>query len=153
MLNRICLPALACGLVVSLAGRAGESKAVEDASEMKVRLRLNAIESAKLQEHYERLVKRELELEDGVRACRKSGDGRLPEYLQALQEAQGDLEKTKKKLVALESERDKVLRRLATKNRQVASPEPARQADRILEKILERLDSIEKRLQKLERAK
>jgi hypothetical protein len=140
-------------VVVSLAGAAGETKAPEDVPEMKVRLRLNAIETAKLQEHYQGLVQRELELQDSVRACRKSGDGRLPEYLEALQETQGDLEKTRKKLVALESEREKVLRRLAAQSGPGASPEPPPKADRILEKILERLGGIEKRLQRLERPK
>jgi len=156
MATWVCLPTFVPALlVVSLVGAPApdEKKAPEDLSEMKVRLRLNAIETAQFLEHFGALVKRELGLQDSVRACMKSGDPRLPQYQQALQEAQDDLAKTKKRLTTLESERAKLVERLGTKNTGDVPLESIERANRTLDKILERLSSIEKRLEKLERRK
>jgi hypothetical protein len=89
-----------------------------------------------------------------LRALRvKSGDPRLPQYQQALQEAQDDLKTTKKKLVQLESERAKLATRLESKIGEGAGLESEKRTHQLLEKILDRLSSIEKRLEKLERQK
>jgi hypothetical protein len=154
MLSRIGLSAFACAWVLfSPASRADERQANEDPSVSRVRLRLNAIETSVLLEHYERLVKRELGLQENVRACARSGDNRLAEYQQALQEAQGDLDATRKKLVALETEKRELIARLRKQGISVTVPEPTDGGHRTLEKILERLKKIEKRLEKLDRPK
>src|SRR5262249_3563361 len=98
-----------------LARSAPLPQAPPDVAEVTVLLRLNAIETTKLLEHYSALVKRELSLRDGVRACLKSGDDRLAEYQQALQEAQDDLASTKKRLLTLETEKVKLNERLGRK--------------------------------------
>jgi hypothetical protein len=154
MLARTWLPALACALLVaSGAEPADEKKAPEGPAEMAVRLKLNAIETSKLLEHYETLVKRELGLQDNVRACIKSGDNRVPQYQQALQEAQDDLDATRKKLVALEVEKRKLTAQLGRKDLPDHATEPLARANQALAKILERLTDIEKRLEKIERQK
>jgi len=53
-------------------------------------------------------VKRELSLQDSVRACARSGDERLLNYVQALQQTRDDLANTRKRLIALESEKAKL---------------------------------------------
>lgn len=151
MLSRICLPAGVCVLLAfPFVGAADETKAPEDLPEVTIRLQLNALESAKLAAHYEMLVERELNLQGSIRACIKSGDQRLPQYQQALQEAQGDLETTKKKMIALESERVKLRKRLGEKNAADAALDQTENMSRKLDKILERLDRLEKRLEKIE---
>ena len=118
---------------------------------MAIRLKLNAIESSTLLEHYETIAKRELGLHDSVRACLKSGDNRLPQYQQALQESQDDLDTTKKKLVALEAEKKKLITQLGAKDLLTALIERVERTDRNLIKIVDRLNALEKRLEKLER--
>lgn len=130
-----------------------EIKEPPDRSELKVELRLNDAQTTHLMEHYEMLVKRESNLQGSVRACVKSGDPRLAEYQQALQEAQDDLKATKKKLVQLESDRAKLVKRLKTKTGGGAGLESSERTHQLLEKILDRLSAIEKRLEKLERQK
>ena len=153
MLARVCIAAFACALLSSpyFFGSAGEKKQAEDLSELKVRLRLNAIESSRLMDHYAALFARELGLQDSVRACIKSGDDRLPQYQQALNQARADLEQTKKKLSALESEKTKLIERLGAKNAAEATLDRLESVNRVLDRILERLGSLEKRLEKLER--
>jgi hypothetical protein len=112
MSPRLCLPAFAGALfLLPLAGHGEEKPAPEAPAEARVRLRLNAIETATLLGRYESLLKRELGLHENVRACVKSGDNRLPEYQQVLQEVQDDLEQTKKRLTTLEAERAKLTER------------------------------------------
>jgi hypothetical protein len=150
----VCLPiALAALLAGTLPGTPApqDAKAPADPSEMRVRLRLNAAEAAQLLQHYEGLVKRELGLQESVRACTKSGDARLPQYQQALQEVQDDVKTTKERLVRLESEREKLVERLGPKSREEVALELVERTSHTLEKILERLSGIEKRLEKLER--
>jgi hypothetical protein len=109
MFTRIWLSIFACALLVfSFARSAGEKQAPPAVSELAVRYRLNAIETSTLLENYQSLVKRELALQGSVRACTKSGDERLPQYVQALQEARADLVMTKQRLIALESEKAKL---------------------------------------------
>ena len=136
-------------LMLSFAPAADVKQPVDDLSEVRVCLRLNAIETAILTAHYEALVKRELGLQDAVRACVRSGDERLEQYQQSLQEARADLEHARKKLVALEFEKDKLIKRLGPQNHGPAAPD----LHRTLEKLLERLGSIDKLLEKIERQK
>jgi hypothetical protein len=151
MVTRLSLPALACALLLaSGADSADETKTPKPSPEATVRLKLNEIETSKLLDHYGTLVKRELGLRDNVRACIKSNDKRLPEYQKALQDAQDDLDSTKKKLVALERERKKLATPLGKKEQRDAPAEQLEKANRTLSKILERLGSIEKRLEKME---
>jgi hypothetical protein len=130
---------------------AGEKKLEVDVAEMKVRLRLNAIESSLLTEHYGYLFKREIELRDSVRAGLKSGDERLPDYQRALADTQSDLAQTKKKLITLEAETAKFIERLGPKHVAAEPTEHTARLSRILEQLLDRLIAVEKRLQKLER--
>jgi hypothetical protein len=152
MLSRICLLTGVCVLLAfPFVGAADETKAPDDLPEVTVRLQLIAIESAKLATHYGILVERELNLQGSVRAAIKSGDQRLPEFQQGLQEAQGDLETTRKKMIALESERLTLRKRLGEKNSGNTAIDQTENMSRKLDKILERLDRIEKRLEKMEK--
>jgi chromosome segregation ATPase len=157
MFNRACVVTFGCLLLVFSFSGHGRDKApsgkeqkrgAEDPSEMTVRFRLNGIEAATYYEEYRQAVKRERGLQENVRACIQSGDNRLPEYKQALQNTQDDLAKLKKKLAALESEKTKLVRALGKKRADELSLEAK---DRTLDKILERLTAIDKRLEKIER--
>lgn len=144
--------ALVCAyLATASPGVGGEKKPADDLVEKKVRLRVNAIETAVITEQVEMLIKREFNLRGSVRACIASGDERLPQYQKALADAQTDLEQNKKKLVELESERAKLIERLGPKVAAEEAHEHAAKMTRLLEQILDRLISIEKRLQRLER--
>ena len=68
----------------AFAGPAADEKALKETLEQKVRVKLLAIEIDQLTAHFEGLVKRELGLQEAIRACTKSGDNRLPEYQEAL---------------------------------------------------------------------
>ncbi len=125
--------------------------AAPDPAEATVQLRLNAIETSELLEHYRTLVRRELSLHDNVRACLKSGDDRLPQYQQALQETQDDLAATKKRLIALEAERTKQSERLGRKALGAPAAESSDRSLRLLAELLERLGRIEKQLEKLDK--
>lgn len=154
MLTRIFLLTLACiVLVASVSDSADEKNVPEDSSEARVLLRLNTVKTSKLLERYETLVKRELDLQDSVRSCIKSGDNRLQQYQQALREAQDDLDWTKKKLLELETEKTALTARLGKKDLPGAVPEALEKVYHALEKMLERLNRIEKRLEKMERQK
>jgi hypothetical protein len=151
MFARACLPGFACVLLALSFTPAGDDKdVVDEVAEIRVSLRLNAIQTSKVLDLYEQLAKRELELQDSIRAVAKTGDGRPQQLEQALAVVQADVSVTKKKLVALETERAKLTQRL---KKLTAADETAAQAEttnRLLEKILERLGSIEKRLVKME---
>jgi hypothetical protein len=125
-----------------------EKQAMETKPEATVRLKLNGIETATLLVRYEKLLQRELEVEENVKACNKVGDLRLREYEDALKDAQEGLEATKKKLLDLELERSRLMERLGKKESGDASAEQIDKMNRTLEKILERLISIEKQLEK-----
>src|SRR5262249_8810321 len=102
---------------------------------------------------YGALFERELSLQDSVRACIKSGDERLQQYQQALDETRADLEQTRKKLAALETEKGKLIDRLGPKNIDAPAPEQFEKLNRTLEKLLDRLGNLDKRVEKLERQK
>jgi len=125
-----------------------EKESLETKSRATVRLKLNVIETGKLLERYEKLLQREMDLQENVKACNKSGDPRLPQYQDALKDAQEALEPTKKKLFDLDMEKAKLMERLGKKDSGDASPEQIDKMNRTLEKILERLTGIEKRLEK-----
>jgi hypothetical protein len=152
--NRLLLITLVFAFVLpAFAGPAAEEKAVKEASTQKVRLRLLAIETSQLTAHYEGLVKRELELHDAVRSCMKSGDERSHEYEQALLQTKKDLEETKDRLVALEFEKFKLTDGQAKKALEDAAVESTEKLNRTLDAILQRLDKIDKRLEKMEAQK
>jgi hypothetical protein len=152
MFAKVCIPGFACVLLVSVFGPAADDKdAPEEVHEIRVSLRLNAIQTAKVLDQYEKLAQREIQLPDGIRAAARSGDTRLPELQQALAEVQADILTAKKKLIELESEKAKLVKRLKKINVADETPAPAETANRLLEKILDRLVSIEKRLEKIER--
>jgi hypothetical protein len=132
----------------ALGAPADEKQLLETKSQATVRLKLNGIETAKLLERYEKFLQREMDLQENVKACNKSGDPRLPQYEDALKDAQEALEPTKKKLFDLEMEKAKLVERLGKKESGDASAEQIDKMNRILEKILERLSSIEKRLER-----
>src|SRR4051812_34499806 len=73
----------ACGML-SFAQPGGEKDTKEEIAEMKVRLRLIVIETAKLTEHFTTLVGREITLKENVKAAINAADARLPDYEQAL---------------------------------------------------------------------
>jgi hypothetical protein len=60
------------------------------------------------------------------------------------------MQQTKKKLITLEAERGNLVERLGTKNSAVTPLEQFEKVTRVLERILDRLDAMEKRLQKLQ---
>jgi hypothetical protein len=105
-LDRCFLPTLALLFVLlPLAGHADEKQAPDDLIRRRLDLKLNAIEASKLLGRYAALVQRELDLQGSVNACITSGDCRLREYLQALQNARLDLDATKERLLTLEVEK------------------------------------------------
>lgn len=154
MARRVALTAVVTILIACALPAApvpDEKKHPEEAAEAEVRLRLIGIESAQLLDQYGVVYKRELNLQDSVRACARTGDPRLAEYQQVLKDAQADLEKVKKGLVSLELERAKLLDRLGRKAAPEGAAEPLERANRTLEKILDRLGGLDKRLEKIER--
>jgi hypothetical protein len=149
MFTTSCLLAVVFAAVPpSLGAPALEKEVLETKAQATVRLRLNVVETVMLLERYEKLLQREIDLQESVKACNKSGDPRLPEYEDALKDAQEALEATKKKLFDLEMEKVKLMERLGKKESGDVSPEQIDKINRTLEKILERLTSIEKRLEK-----
>src|SRR5712691_7597730 len=120
----------------SLGAPADEKQLLEIKSRATVRLKLNGIETAKLLARYEKLLQREMDLQENVDACNKSGDPRLPQYEDALKDAQEALETTKKKLLDLEVEKAKLIERLGKKESSDASPEQIDKMNRTLERIL-----------------
>jgi hypothetical protein len=147
-------PCFACLLLTLSSGPAGDDKDTPDGvSEIRVSLRLNAIQASKALDLYERLAKRELELPDSIRAAAQTGDGRLPQYQQALTEVQADVAVIKKKLVALETERAKLTKRLKKLNTAEETAGLPETTNCLLERILERLGRIEKRMEKMERGR
>ena len=142
-------------VAVSTGYGADEREPFDLLSEIRVRLRLNSIETSKLNEHYEKLVLRELSLQDNVRACAKHDDEkmpRLPQYQEALHDTQLELDMTRKRLVRLETERDKLLAQMKAKFGD-PRPESAPETTQTLNKILKRLEAIEKQMQSPDRRK
>jgi hypothetical protein len=138
-------------LATSFSGSAGEKKPVESVPEMKVRVRLINIETAILMDDYAIHLKREIDLRDSVRASKRNGDERLPDYQKALDDTRSDLDQTRKRLLTLETDKAALIERLGPK---YVVEEPSEQSIRIqraLEQILDRLTTLERRLQKLER--
>src|SRR5713226_4956588 len=100
-----CLAVLFAAVAPSL----GAPASLEVTSQASVRLKLNAIETAKNFERYAKLIQREMDLHNSVNACVKGADIRMQEYRDALTQAQEDLETTKTKLVDLEVEKAKLI--------------------------------------------
>lgn len=138
--------------IATLVGIAGDAGLNNSIAEMKVQLRLNAIESSKLADHYASLLTRQLSLQDSVRACMRVGDERLPNYQQALNDVRDDLEKTKKRLMTLETANEKLVDRIGKKNLGDGSIDQLDKINRNLEKIVDRLETIERRLNKMDNA-
>jgi hypothetical protein len=134
----------------AFAAPAADEKAIKETAAQKVRLKLLAIEIAQLTSHYEGLVKRELELQEAIRACTKSGDNRLHEYEEARKQAYEDLEVTTERLNRLEVEKTKLTEASPRKTSEEAALDSTDKLSRTLEAILQRLDKIEKRLEKME---
>jgi hypothetical protein len=151
MLTCFGLPVLMCASLMPGYGPSGDAKELaEQIAEVKITLRLNAIQTTKLLGQYERLFQREMDLQNSVRSIDPM-DTRLPQYQRSLQDTQADLVAVKKKLIAVEVENVKLAKRLPRQDQAEETLKPAERADRVLEKILERLESIEKRLEKIER--
>jgi hypothetical protein len=149
MVTSIRLAALVLALLLVPQARSAPLRiAAPDPAEATVRLRLNALETSELLGRYRTLVRRELSLQDSVRACLKSGEDRLHEYQQALQETQDDLANTKKRLVTLETEKTRLNERLGRKAVSAPAVESSDRSLRILKELLERLDRIEKQMEK-----
>jgi hypothetical protein len=140
--------ACAC-LAFSLAGghaQQGDKQAPKGDPESAVRLRLSAVELAVLQTHYETLLKREL---SGKENARQFTGVRAKENEAALKELRGDLETIRRRMVELETERQKLLLTLG-KAPETASPQDK---DRTIRMLLDRLNVLEKRVEKLEKQK
>src|SRR5688572_10414989 len=111
MFECICLPTLACAMVLSSSVDRAVEKQTDEAAQGRVQLMLHDIQIAQFLKRYELLVQRELSIQETVRASRTAGDQRLPQYDQALQETREDLDQVRKRLVALESEKSKLSER------------------------------------------
>ena len=132
---------------------ADPKQTLEETAKTTVRLKLNAIEIANLLERYEKLLQREADLTGSVRATVKSGDERQPHYQDALKETQDDLERIKRRLIELEMEKAKLAQPRPQKEIVERRDDSFDRTNRLLEQILERLISIEKRLDRSEREK
>jgi hypothetical protein len=151
MFATTCFSAILYASLAFTSGPSGNAKeTAESVHEVRVSLQLNAILISSLLERYEKYAKQEMNIELDIRAA-KAMEARLPEWKQHLEDTRAELATIKKKLVALETEKAKLTKRLKQLN---APDETAAQSEtthRLLEKILERLGSIEKRLEKMER--
>ncbi|MBI2803488.1 MAG: hypothetical protein HYX68_00710 [Planctomycetes bacterium] len=149
----VFIAALVCVFfsVAPICESGGEKDGTVGVVESKVRLRLNVIERSKLTERYGLLFDRELNLQDSVQACLKSGDERLPLYQQALQAVQTDQKKIKKRLTVLEAENTQLMKRIGKKNATEISFEELETLNRAIVRVLDRLQKVEKRLDKLEK--
>jgi hypothetical protein len=134
----------------SVAPALGAPASLEATSQATVRWKLNRIETAKNLERYENLLQREMILRDDVMAYNKSGG--YPGLLQAceerLEQVQENLETTKKQLVELEMEKAKLIEHFGKPESGDASTDNIERLNRTLEKILDRVTTIEKRLEK-----
>jgi hypothetical protein len=128
----------------------GAPASLEATSQASVRWKLNRIETAKLLERYENLLQREMILRDDVKIYTKSGNNHplLQQSEDRLEQVQENLETTKKKLVDLEMEKTKLIEHFGKPEPGDGSAEHIDPLNRTLEKILERLTAIEKRLDK-----
>lgn len=154
MLTPCCFFALALAAVPpSLGAPANEKHEREATAQATVQLKLNGIETARLMERYEKLFQREIDLTDTVRACARTGDERLAGYENTRKDVQADLKETKSRLLDLELEKPKLLERLGKKESSDPPAEAIQRTNQLLEKIVDRLISIEKRLEKMERQK
>jgi hypothetical protein len=154
MLTTSCLVAMTLAAIPPALGAPADPKqTLEETAKVTVRLKLNAIETANLLERYEKLFQREADLTGSVRACAKSGDERQPQYQDALKETQDDLQKIKVRLVELEMEKAKLAQPRGQKEIVERRDDSYDRTNRLLEQILERVISIEKRLEKTEREK
>jgi hypothetical protein len=137
-------------MFASVAPSLGAPASLEATSQASVRWKLNRIETAKNLERYENLVQREMNLRDDVKAYIKSSNN--PDLLHACEESlkqvQENLETTKIRLVDLEVEKAKLIDQFGKPESGDAATENIDRLNRSLEKILERLTTIEKRLEK-----
>jgi hypothetical protein len=116
MSRRSCLIPLGIALLaMPPSGSAGDKKPAGDVTELRVRLRLNAIEREILLDQYAAGIKREWGLRDSIRSLVKNQDERLAEYQRHQQEARDDLEALKKRLIALEVEKAELAEQLGPK--------------------------------------
>ena len=151
MFARICLAGFACVLFAFPVGPAADDKQVsQGVPETLISLRLNAIQTAKLLEAYEKYVQQEQELQLDLRVADPM-DPRLTEYRKRIDIVATKLDTIKNKLITLETEKAKLIKRLPKEKLADEAPGSAARANLLLEKILERLGSIEKRLEKMER--
>ena len=116
----------------------------EDLAEVKVRLRLIAIETATHLKLYEKSFATAKEIEGDMAFSAANDGARLPEYQRRLQHYQSAITKSKKALVDLEVEKAKLTKQLGATKLDDG-------ADALLERILGRLNSIDKRLEKMGR--
>jgi hypothetical protein len=150
MFSYLVILIMPCFLSGSGLGPSGDDKEVVDqVHEVRIALRLNAIQASKLLERYERYVTQEMNIQMDIRVARPT-ETRLPEWHQHLTDTQTELETIKKKLIALDAERAKLAKRLGKQNRPDEALDPTKPTTGLLEKMLERLENIEKRLEKIE---
>jgi hypothetical protein len=142
---------LMCASLVPAFGPSGDDKETPDqVHEIRIALKLNAIQASKLLERYEKFLTQELNIQMDIRVARPT-ETRLPEWHQHLLDTQTELETIKKKLVTLEVENAKLAKRFPKRNRPDETPDATQPSNGLLERILDRLDRIEKRLEKMER--
>jgi hypothetical protein len=128
----------------------------QERAEATTRLKLIDIEARIALDGYERGVKHVLDLRENVRALLRiqatpQNQQRLADAQLALQDTEQDVKEAREKLVRLELERTRLLHRLGRKGGAEAVPTLADRLQRSLDQILERVASIEKRLERLER--
>jgi hypothetical protein len=141
-------------LTFSFTGYMDDDTNVQDAHAVAVRLKLNALEVAVIIERYEDYIRSQAALEETIQALQAAGAplAKSQEMLKSKQsqllKLQSKMSAARKRLVGLESETAKLKRILG----KAPGAAPA-EGDHTLNKILDRLSAIEKRLEKLERRK
>jgi hypothetical protein len=142
-----------CFLVVLFAtvpATFGAPTSLEATSQAAVRLKLNAIETARFLERYEKDFAFRMHCEENIELYSKAAVD--PEILKRqksdLESVEDSLEKTKKKLVDLEVEKTKLIEQFGKPESADASTERMDKMNRTLQKILERLAAVENRLEK-----
>jgi len=130
-----------------LAAPAPEPLKLEERIEIEVTVKTLALEIRKLADLYEKGIDRRFQLKEILRAVARAPKENRSPYQQAVLDQEQTLKEIKEKWVAIELQRAKLLSRLGKKDGE-AAPESTEKMHSTLEKILERLITVEKHLEK-----
>jgi adenylate kinase family enzyme len=148
----LALTALGFSLLpVAVAGDTEKEDKLPTPAEIRVSLRLIAIEVEKLQAEYTRASRSELEAQGQILDGEAPGDRNLVQTKIRLQREEREMARVKKRLIELETQREKLTAALAKQSPKDVPIESTNRTEKLLEQILKRLENIDKRLEKRDR--